>query len=278
MNTTTDNVAGRIFTTREVARLARLTPARVRRCVHAGFLHPHRGPRSRFEFDLHDLLILRATRKLLEARLPTRRIAELIEEIRSQLPGDRGVASVSLSVDGERVIIADGKRRWHDDGQLLLGFGGSPERRPVDTITGAEDDRAAYRAFSRGLELERTSTNAATAAYREAINLDPSAVPAYVNLGRLEHERGAHKRAESLYQQALQLDAEERTALFNLAVLSEDQGDSPGAVRRYAQLLSVDPDHIDAHHCLARLYARLGNHEQSRRHTRLCRMLLRNRR
>ncbi|MFP6664941.1 MAG: tetratricopeptide repeat protein [Deltaproteobacteria bacterium] len=278
MNATPDNVAGRTFTTREIARLARLSSARVRRCVHAGFLHPRRGPRRRFEYDLSDLLVLRATRRLLDAKLSPRRIAELVEDIRSQLPGDRGVASVSLSVDGERVIIADGKRRWLDDGQLLLGFGRPPERRPVETIPSAEDDRAAYRAFSRGLELERTSTNAATAAYREAIDLDPSAVPAYVNLGRLEHERGAHKRAESLYQQALRLDPEERTALFNLAVLSEDQGDSPGAIRRYAQLLAVDPDHIDGHHCLARLHARLGNQEESRRHTRLCRMLLRNRR
>ena len=105
MNATPDNVAGRTFTTREIARLARLSSARVRRCVHAGFLHPRRGPRRRFEYDLSDLLVLRATRKLLDAKLAPRRIAELVEEIRSQLPGDRDVASVSLSVDGERVIV-----------------------------------------------------------------------------------------------------------------------------------------------------------------------------
>lgn len=277
MEEQSSNVHGRVFTTREVARLAGLTPSRVRRCVKAGFLHPSRGLRRRFEYTLRDLLVLRAARQLLEARLPPRRIAELIEDLRSQLPADRDVSSVRLSVDGERVLIADGARRWLDDGQFLLGF---EKRRPnatVETIAHPEDDRAAYRAFTRGLELERGSTSAAMAAYREAIEIDPSAIPAWVNLGRLEHEAGNHAEAGRLYESALGLDPEERTALFNLAVLAEDAGEPALAVRRYSQLLLVDPDHVDAHHCLARLHARLGDHEASRRHTRLCRELLRRR-
>ncbi len=277
MEEQTSNVHGRVFTTREVARLAGLTPSRVRRCVHAGFLHPNRGPRRRFEYTLRDLLVLRATRQLLEARLPPRRIAELVEDLRGQLPEDRDVSSVRLSISGERVLIADGARRWLDDGQFLLGFDNRRPNATVETIASIDDDRAAYRCFTRGLEWERTSTSAAMSAYREAIELDPSAIPAWVNLGRLEHEAGNHSEAEKLYQAALGLDPEERTALFNLAVLAEDQGDPHGAVRRYSQLLVVDADHVDAHHCLARLYARLGDQDASRRHTRLCRDLLRRR-
>lgn len=278
MSIAADNVTGRFFTTREVARLSTLTPSRVRRCVYAGFLHPKRGIRRRFEYSLHDLLILRATRRLLAARLPPSRIAELVAEIRDRLPEGRDVSSVTLSVDGEHVVIADGEQRWREDGQLLLGFDGRPQRSRVEPLAPDEDDRAAYRAFTRGLELERTQATAAKAAYLEAIELDPSAIPAYVNLGRLEHESNDYAKAEKLYQMALRLDPEERTALFNLAVLSEDRGDAQAALRRYGQLLLVNPDHVDAHHCLARLHARLGNQEESRHHTRICRAILRSRR
>src|SRR5215471_19294224 len=60
-------VAGKVFTTREVARLARLTPSRVRRCARAGVVAPTRGLRRRYEYTLRDLMLLRATRTLLDA-------------------------------------------------------------------------------------------------------------------------------------------------------------------------------------------------------------------
>lgn len=272
-----DNIAGRVFTTREIAKLAKLTPARVRNCVRAGFLQPARGPRDRFEYSLQDVLVLRAARKLLDANLPPRRIAGLVREIRARLPQGRDISSVNLRLDGERVIITYEGRRWLDDGQFLLGFEQPDRNSRIENLTPVEDDRAAYRAFTRGLELEKSSLQEAKDSYEEAIELDRTAIPAYVNLGRIEHEAGKFERAEVLYQKALRLDADERTALFNLAVLSEDQGNSAKALRRYAQLLVADPDNVDGHHCLARLHARLGNQSESRRYTRLCREILRSR-
>jgi tetratricopeptide (TPR) repeat protein len=277
MATENDNISGRVFTTREIAKLAKLTPDRVRQCVQAGFLHPVRGSRGRFEYSLQDVLVLRSIRTLLEASLPPRRIAELLEEIRCRLPEGRDISSVNLRLQGERVVITYEGRRWLDTGQLLLGFQRPDQNSRIENLTPVEDDRAAYRAFTRGLELEKTSLPEAKVAYEEAIQLDHAAIPAYVNLGRLEHESGAFERAEALYQQALRLDGEERTALFNLAVLSEDQGDASKALRRYSQLLVADPQNIDGHHCLARLHARLGNQAESRRYTRLCREILRGR-
>ena len=277
MSDANDNIAGRVFTTREIAKLAKLTPGRVRNCVHAGFLHPIRGLRGRFEYSLQDVLLLRSARTLLEANLPPSRIAELVREIRDRLPEGRDISSVNLLLEGDNVVITYEGRRWLDNGQLLLGFQKPDRQSRIENLTPVEDDRAAYRAFTRGLELEKTSLPEAKKAYQEAIALDQSAIPAYVNLGRLEHESGRFEQAEGLYQTALRLDGEERTALFNLAVLSEDQGDPAKALRRYAQLLVADPDNVDGHHSLARLHARLGNHSESRRYTRLCREILRSR-
>lgn len=273
-------IAGRVFTTREMARLAKLSPSRVRRCVHAGFLTPTRGTRRRFEYTLHDLLVLRATRRLLDARLGPRRVAEVVGDLRRALPPERDVSSVSLTVEGDEVVVSEGRRRWRlGSGQLLLGFDRLPKKgRPVVEPIGdddEEDDRAAYRAFTRGLALEKNAPDEAKEAYREALRLDPMAVPAMVNLGRLEHVGGDLDTAEQHYREALALDEEERTAAFNLAILAEDRGNTRLAVRRYLAVLEIDADHADTHHRLARLYARLGRREAARRHTRLYRDLVR---
>lgn len=273
-------VAGQVFTTREMARLARLSPARVRRCVHAGFLSPKRGTRRRFEYTLHDLLVLRATRRLLDARLGPRRVAEVVGDLRRALPPERDVSSVSLSVEGDEVVVSEGRKRWRlGSGQLLLGFDRPPrKKRIIESMTDDdEDDRAAYRAFTRGLALEKHAPEEAKDAYREALRLDPTAVPAMVNLGRLEHVAGNLDQAETHYREALALDDGERTAAFNLAILAEDRQNPRLAIQRYLAVLEIDADHADTHHRLARLYARLGRREAARRHTRLYRTLQRRR-
>jgi len=274
-------VAGRVFTTREIARLSRLTPQRVRRCVRAGFLAPSRGSRRRFEYSLRDLLVLRATRALLEAKLGPRRIAAVIAGLRKTLPDGRDVSSVRLTVEGDEVIVAEGRRRWRlGSGQLLLGFdrpSAAPRVQRLSEDQGGEeeDDRAAYRAFTRGLALEPIAPEEAKEAYRAALRLDPTAVPALVNLGRLEHVSGDLDAAEEHYRAALGLDDTERTAAFNLALLAEDRRQPRLAVQRYLRVLEIDPDHADTHHRLARLYSRLGRREAARRHTRLYRTLAR---
>lgn len=276
----TATIAGRVFTTREMARLAKLTPSRVRRCVHAGFLTPTRGARRRFEYSMHDLLVLRATRKLLDARLGPRRIAEVVGDLRRALPPERDVSSVTLTVEGDEVVVSEGRRRWRlGSGQLLLGLGRAPKKGSVvEPIAEDEtDDRAAYRAFTRGLALENSAAEEAKEAYREALRLDPTAVPAMVNLGRLEHVAGDLDAAEEHYRAALSLDEDERTAAFNLAILAEDRGKTKLAVQRYLAVLEIDADQADTHHRLARLYARLGRHDAARRHTRLYRQLQRRR-
>lgn len=275
-------MAGEVFTTREVARLARLSPSQVRRCVYAGLIEARRGIRRRFEYDLSDLLVLRTARTLLDAGLGPRRTTELLAQLRRSLPDGREVSSVRLTVDGDEVIARRGNQRWRlGSGQMLLGFDQPPApRHDVETLEehgAADDDRAAYRAFSRGLALEAGAPEHAKEAYREALRLDPTAVPAMVNLGRLEHVEGRLDAAEALYLQALDVDDLERTAAFNLALLSEDRGDTRVAVRRYVQVLEIDPDHTDSHHRLARLYARIGRSAEARKHRRSYRDLLRRR-
>lgn len=258
-----------MFTTRQVARLARLSRSRVLRCVQAGFLTPSRGPRRRFEYSLKDLMTLRAARVMLEAKFSPRRVAAVLATLQEQIDG-RQLSSVTFSIDGGRVLVANGSQRWHaDSGQMLLRF----ERPRTDEKrvraleqTESPDERAAQRAFDRALALEDRSPTDAMSAYRTVLEHDPSVGPAHINLGRLEHERGNFAAAERHYLAALALSPDEPTTLFNLALLAEDRRDSRLAVRRYRRVLEVAPQLADAHQRLSALYQTLGDRAAAQRH------------
>lgn len=271
---------GKIFTTRQVARLARLSPARVRRCILAGFLSPSRGPRRRYEYTLRDLMTLRAARAMFDARFSPRRVASVLAELQPQIAG-RELSSLTFAIEHGRVVVADGAQRWHaDSGQLLLRF--EPERtgkRRVRALDEADspDERAAQRAFDRALALEDRSPDDAKSAYRLVLEHDPDVGPAHINLGRLEHESGNFASAEKHYLAALTLSPDEPTTLFNLALLAEDQGETRLAIRRYQHALSAAPGLADAHHRLSSLYQAIGNRAAARRHLLHYRRLLRRR-
>lgn len=272
-------VAGERFTTREIARLARLTRRQVRGFVEAGLLSPARGRRGRWEFGPLDLVRLRSVREIFAAGIGQRRIAAAAERAATDAPPGTNPARVRLRlVDGE-IVASEGARTWHaESGQMFFGFRPRGRRAKVVPLGAAEegdDDGAAYRAFTRGTALEAISPDEAKSAYREVLRLDAEAVPALVNLGRLEHESGELDAAERLYREALALDPGERTAAFNLAVLAEDRGDVVLAIRRWEVLLRIAPDAVEAHQRLAALHARRGDREAARHHTARGRRLLR---
>jgi tetratricopeptide (TPR) repeat protein len=271
---------GRTFTTRQVARLARLTPSRVRRCVHAGFLAPTRGPRRRFEYTIRDLMTLRAARVMLDAKFSPRRVAQVLAGLQPHIEG-RELSSLTFSIEDGRVFVTDGSQRWHaDSGQLLLRFerprGGKRRVRALDEAD-SPDERAAQRAFDRALALEDRSPEAAKEAYRIVLDHDPDVGPAHINLGRLEHESGNFAAAERHYLAALALAPDEPTTLFNLALLAEDQGQTRLAIRRYQHVLVVAPGLADAHQRLGILYQALGDRGAARNHLSHYRRLLRRR-
>jgi tetratricopeptide (TPR) repeat protein len=271
---------GRVFTTRQVARLARLSPSRVRRCIRAGFLSPTRGPRRRYEYTLRDLMTLRAARAMFDARFSPRRVAAVLAQLLPQIEG-RELSSLTFAIEHGRVVVTDGSRRWNaDSGQLLLRFERPRTRtRRVRALDEAEspDERAAQRAFDRALALEDRSPDDAKVAYRTVLEHDPDVGPAHINLGRLEHESGNYAAAEKHYLAALTLSPDEPTTLFNLALLAEDQGETRLAIRRYQHALSTAPGLADAHHRLASLYQSIGNRAAARRHLLHYRRLLRRR-
>jgi tetratricopeptide (TPR) repeat protein len=269
------------FSTHEVAKALGLPDSKIRSCARAAQLSPTRDARGRLRWSFQELLLLKTTRGLLEARVPARRIRRLLASLRRQLPGDQALTSVSVYADGRRVVAWDGAARWQpDSGQFLFSFEApalAPPPAPAAArsfATPAESPtRTAEEWFDLGCELETASPAEARHAYEQALALDPSLADAHVNLGRLFHAAGEPAAAQAHYEAAIRHAPADPIAHFNLGGLLEDTGRTAAAVESYERALAADPDCADAHYNLGLLLDRLGRRTPAMAHLRTARRL-----
>ncbi len=67
---------------------------------------------------------MRTARSLLSARVAPLRVRKALRRLREQLPEGRSLAAVRIAMEGSRIVVADGSRRWQpDSGQILFDFG-----------------------------------------------------------------------------------------------------------------------------------------------------------
>ena len=113
----------RSYSVRDVERVLRLSPDTTRALVKAGFVKPARGPRREYRFSFQDLIVLRAARALIQAKLSRRRIRRSLDDLRRHLPEAVPLSGLSISAVGDRVVVREGSNHWQvDDGQYLLGL------------------------------------------------------------------------------------------------------------------------------------------------------------
>ena len=267
------------FSTHEVAKILGLPDSKIRACARAALLTPARGPGGRLRWSFQDLLLLKTTRGLLEARVPARRIRRMLASLRRQLPGDQALSSVSVYADGRRVVAWDGTARWQpDSGQFLFSFDAAavavPDPvRPVAAAPAEPPARSAGEWFDLGCELDTASPGEARHAYEQALALDPGLADAHVNLGRLLHAAGEAARAETHYRAAIQHAPDDAIAHFNLGGLLEELGRGGEAVASYHRALGADPAFADAHYNLGLLLDALGRRPAAMTHLKAARRL-----
>ncbi|GIW42295.1 MAG: hypothetical protein KatS3mg076_2872 [Candidatus Binatia bacterium] len=253
------------YTTREVARLTGLTPTQVRLYARWGILRGVRRTLRTYRYSFHDLLVLRAAKRLRDAGLPWQRIRRAFVTLRRagvEPPG------VSLVREGKAILALARRRRWRvEDGQLLFDFA-TGQREPARVIFFSPGDRplTGREWYNIGVEQESVSVERAIEAYRLALRHAPGMAEAHINLGRLLHLRGECEAAREHYARAMRLDPLDPIAAFNLGVVLEDLGRPLEAIRMYRNALRRDPRLADAHYNLALLYERNGKRSEARRH------------
>lgn len=261
------------YSTREVSDVLGLAPSTVLAWARDGLLSPRRDPRGAYVFSFQDVALLRSARDLLAASVPPRRLRRALEALRAQLPAGRPLSAVRLTAMGRRVLVDEGGEHWTPEtGQIELalagGHGGGaertdgaalPRREPGDRRRGATDGGDPDAWYDRALDLEGRDPSAAAAAYRRALELDPTHAEAHLNLGRLLHEGGDLDGAEERYRSALAADPRLARAAFNLGVVLEDRGLPAEAEAAYGRALELDDALGEAHFNLSRLREAAGD-------------------
>jgi tetratricopeptide (TPR) repeat protein len=267
-------VNARRLSTTEVARILGMREARVRELVRAGLVAPTRRGRG-YAFSFQDLVVLRAAQGLLARQVPAARVRRALAALAAQLPEDRPLSGMRVFADGRHVAVRDGDGAWQPEtGQGLLDFAVDELAERVERLREPATPRAADEADSvrarseleTALTLEDSDPPGAEAAYRRALELDPTLVDAYVNLGRLLHERGDARGASTLYQRALEHAPEDPIIHFNLALAFEDTAGPETAASHYERALGLDPDFADAHYNLAGVCEQIGREADALRH------------
>jgi tetratricopeptide (TPR) repeat protein len=266
------------YTLAEVAKIFRISPARLRYWERTALVPASPGDGDQPTFGFRDLVCIRTVLALLQHGVPLRRIRRSVTSLRERIPElEQPLGSLRVWVEGsDRVVARLGDALLDPDGQLLLDFRLAPPvaedvavlhpRRDED----GPDREAALEHFERGCQLDSEPSRHAAAieAYERAIAADPDFADAHSNLGTVHHVRGDLEQARACYERALGVDPGHVEARFNLASLLEELGRDEAALRHYKAALLADPFHADAQLNLALLYERLGLRRTARDHWR----------
>lgn len=262
-----------------------IAPARLRYWERTALVCPSaagNGEQAVFQFG--DLAQVKSVVALLERGVPLRRIRSSLERARQIAPEvERPLGAVRGSPGGGRgVVFQHEGNLFESDGQMVFDFERALARAPdgdrngVVTLAEARAERivggrdVAIDWFEQGCELDTDAhTQAdAIAAYRHALEADPTYADAHCNLGTVYFNQNRRREARQCFEQALQFEPHHLEANFNLASLLEESGSPEAALRHYRTVLTVDPTYSEAHVNIALLYGRLGLRGRSRRHWR----------
>ena len=227
-------------------------------------------------YSFSDLIALRALQKLRENRIPSKQIGRALVSLKRKLSDVVSPLTELKIVCNGRLIMVQiaGQKMEAISGQMLFDFEtaelGSVRSFPQSARAARSviDEKQAELWFQRGLELEESDAPVADAmaAYKKAIELNPGAAGALVNLGTIHYHLRKFKEAAEYYQRAIDVDPRYALAHFNLGNLCDEQGRVEKAFAHYEIALKLSPDYADAHYNVALLCEQTGDFLKATRH------------
>jgi len=226
-------------------------------------------------FSFSDLIALKTLQKLRENRVPPRKIGRALTALKKKLSHvERPLSELKIFSDGHTISVQiAGQKMEALTGQMLFNFdvaeiGDLRSFAPKIKQEGASAERQAELYFQQGLTHEETGApiEKAIEAYQKAVDLNPGAAGALVNLGTIFYRQRKYREAEEHYLKAIQVDSSYPLAHYNLGNLYDEQGDLTHAEEHYAHALRLNPNYADAHFNLALLAERRGDFLKAVRH------------
>ncbi len=245
----------RLYSQKEVSRLLSISENQIRYWDRIGLISPTERKKGQLFFDFKCLVSFRTVKRLLDSKIPLRRIRACMEKLKKILPEtERPLSDIRIFVQGDQIVLCKDSLKLTPDGQLLIDF---EENRnpliplPVDPV---ED------LFFQALDDEQEERwQEARRKYETILTLNPDHADSSVNIGNLLYRTGLAEEAERLYRKALSVDPDHAEANYNLANLLEERDDLENAILFYGKALHEDPEFADAHFNLARALERAGN-------------------
>ena len=133
------------------------------------------------------------------------------------------------------------------------------------------EDSSAEQLFAAASSLDNGDPahfEAASDAYRHALQVDPYLVPALINLANIHYSSDEIAEAQALYERAIALEPDVFEAHFNLGNIFHDLGRYPEAQSCYRGALRLNPLYADAHFYLAVTLEKNGQSHDARSHWR----------
>ena len=248
------------FTRTEVRRILKITENRLRSWEWLGLYVPSDG------YQFVDLIALKTLQKLRENHIPNHRIKASLASLAEKLAEiERPLWELRIISDGRKVAVElPGGKMEAMTGQMLFNF----DAASLQSVTALEKDAGRSAAeklseaeywFQQGLKLEEAgeSPSRATETYKRALELNPKAAGAWVNIGTIYYRQGSIEQAEYCYRQALGIWPDYALAHFNLGNVCEELGKLNDAARYYVSALQNQSGYADAHYNLALVYERM---------------------
>jgi tetratricopeptide (TPR) repeat protein len=247
------------FTRADVRRKLRLSEGQLRAWEKLDLLKPAEA------YSFTDLIALRTLAYLRKKRMSNKRIEAAMASLRRKLQVGCPLSELRIVCDGRTIsVVMPGEKMEAITGQMIFDFetadlgsvASFPDRKPDR----AAQVREAEAWFQKGLDLEETGApvEQAVAAYEKAVELNPGAAGAWVNLGTIHYRARRFAAAETNYLRAIEADAAYPLAEFNLGNLYDEQGRTREALLHYRRALQLNPNYADAHFNLALLCERNG--------------------
>jgi tetratricopeptide (TPR) repeat protein len=260
-----DTPSASAYRREDVLRIADVTERQLRSWERQGLVEPQEN------FGFSDLLALKTLKKLRELHITPKQIQRAVTSLKSRLEDiDHPLAQLRITAEGRRITVHVGGNMMEPiSGQLLLDFDAkeieklrsfpvAAEPRGPTAAESEAKERLAEHWFQRGLALEETGApiEESVAAYRNAIESNPNASGALVNLGTIAFRMRKMKEAADYYARAMEADPQYPLAHFNLGNLYDEQGNFEEARTHYLEAIRLSPRYADAYFNLALLCER----------------------